>query len=84
MAFVSEDNGEIYVMNADGTGRTRLTDHPGYDHWPPSWSPGGTRIAFISEGAKGNHEIYVMNSDSSGLTDLTDDPADDFYPAWRP
>jgi Tol biopolymer transport system component len=83
IAFVSEDDGDLYVMNSDGPGRTRLTDTPGYDHWPPTWSPDGERIAFTSEDKKGS-EIYVMNSDGSGLTKLTDDPADDAFPAWRP
>jgi Tol biopolymer transport system component len=36
---------EIYVMNADGTGQTRLTDNDVRDHYP-SWSPDGTKIAF--------------------------------------
>ena len=83
IAFASEKDGETYTMNVDGSGRTRLTDTPGYDHWPPTWSPDGTRIAFTSEDKKGS-EIYVMNSDGSGLTQLTDSPAEEFYPAWRP
>jgi Tol biopolymer transport system component len=83
IAFASEDEGDIYAMKMDGSGRTRLTDTPGYDHWPPTWSPDGTRIAFTIENTKGS-KIYVMNSDGSGLTRLTDDPAEDFYPAWRP
>jgi Tol biopolymer transport system component len=84
IAFASMDDGEIYAMKVDGSGRTRLTDTPGYDHWPPTWSPDGTRIAFTSESTKGS-EIYVMNSDGSGLTNLTDDPStEDFYPAWLP
>ena len=84
IAFAHEADGELYVMNSDGSGRTRLTDLPSYDHWPPTWSPDSTRIAFTSEDAKGS-AIYVMNSDGSGLTKLTDDSAaEDFYPAWRP
>jgi Tol biopolymer transport system component len=84
IAFASMEDGEIYAMNVDGSGRTRLTDIPKrYDHWPPTWSPDGNRIAFTSEDKKGS-EIYAMNSDGSGLTKLTDDPAEDFYPAWRP
>jgi Tol biopolymer transport system component len=78
------NNEEIYVMNTDGSERTRLTDIPGYDHWPPTWSPDGTRIAFTSDGTEDNGEIYVMNSDGSSLTQLTDDPAYDSFPAWRP
>jgi TolB protein len=84
-SYTGKDNEEIYVMNADGSKRTRLTDIPGADHWPPTWSPDGARIAFTHDGAKGRGEIYVMNADGSGLTNLTDDPAaEDFYPAWRP
>ena len=49
LAFHSNRDGNwnIYVMNADGTGQTRLTDDPAADSWP-SWSPDGRRIAFIS------------------------------------
>ena len=40
IAFLSDrdGNGEIYVMNADGTGQTRLTNNPALD-WFPAWSP---------------------------------------------
>ena len=86
IAFASErdEDAEIYVMNADGSGQTRLTDVEGGDHWPPTWSPEGDRITFTSDGAEEVGEIYVMNADGSGLTQLTDDPATDAFPAWRP
>jgi Tol biopolymer transport system component len=83
-ATAGKDNEEIYTVNGYGSGRTRLTDIPGYDHWPPTWSPDGTRLAFTSEGTENDSEIYVMNSDGSGLTRLTDSPADDAFAAWRP
>ena len=78
------DNEEIFTMNPDGSGRTRLTDITGNDHWPPTWSPDGGRIAFTSDGTARAGEIYMMNADGSCLTRLTDDPADDAFPAWRP
>ncbi len=80
----SEDNSEIYVMNSDGSERTRLTNLSGHDHWPPTWSPDGTRLAFTSDGTQDKGEIYVMNADGSGLTNVTEDPAHDAFPAWRP
>src|SRR3954454_24966360 len=36
-------NTDIYVMNADGSGQTRLTHDPAYDA-NPAWSPDGQTI----------------------------------------
>src|SRR5919106_3186487 len=49
IAFVSSDGNddEIYVMNADGTGVTPLTDNDVADRGP-SLSGNGKRIAFTS------------------------------------
>ena len=75
-------NWEIYVMNADGSGETRLTNSPGSDSGL-SWSPDGTRIAFTTS-RDGNSEIYTMNADGNGLVRLTNDPSDDASPQWSP
>jgi TolB protein len=79
-------NGEIYVINVDGTGLTNVTNFPGDDD-SPVWSPDGAMIAFIHQfshlGADA-YDIYVMNADGSGLTRLTTHPASDIGPAWRP
>jgi Tol biopolymer transport system component len=40
-------NGEVYVVNADGSGLRRLTRSRADDEHP-TWSPDGTRIAFAS------------------------------------
>jgi Tol biopolymer transport system component len=36
---------EIWVMRADGSGQTQITDNAAQDDWP-SWSPSGRRIVF--------------------------------------
>ena len=84
IAFEStrDGNAEIYVMNADGTGQTRLTHNEAQDVGP-SWSPDGRRIAFEST-RDGNAEIYVMNADGSGQTRLTHNEARDVGPSWSP
>src|SRR5581483_2560683 len=55
-----DGNSEIYSMNADGTGATRLTNDSRTDT-EPAWSPDQTKIAFSSN-RNGSYEIYVMNA----------------------
>ncbi|MBD0326251.1 MAG: PD40 domain-containing protein, partial [Pyrinomonadaceae bacterium] len=68
-----DGNSEIYVMNPDGSGQTRLTFNAALDA-DPAWSPDGTRLVFVST-RDGNEEIYVMNADGSSQTRLTTNTA---------
>ena len=47
IAFMSvrDGNAEIYTMNADGTGQTRLTNVAS-DDGGPDWSPDESKIMF--------------------------------------
>ena len=49
IAFVSDRDGnhEIYVMNADGSGQTNISNNQAIDY-QPSWSPDGSKIAFAT------------------------------------
>jgi Tol biopolymer transport system component len=75
-----EENWSIYVMNSDGSSRTRLTDGLA-DAFSPVWSPGGADIAYVSD-RDGSLDIWVMASDGSRSTNLTDNEAQDRSPAW--
>jgi Tol biopolymer transport system component len=83
--FTSFEAGEIYVMNADGSDQTNLTNNPANDGWP-NWSPDGTRIVFASyRDDRPNTEIYMMKADGSGVTQLTDTPGlNNEDVAWSP
>ena len=63
IAFSSNRDGdsEIYVMNADGSGVTPLTDNSDQDY-SPAWSPDGSRIAFVAGFLQGIFAIFVMNA----------------------
>lgn len=80
IVFTSEknDNVDIYVMDADGGNRRRLTNSPRNE-----WSPDGKRIVFESE-RDNNEDIYVMDADGKNTRNLTKDRHDDAAPAWSP
>src|SRR5918992_296715 len=80
IAYIIEEDicdQEIYVINADGSGKRRLTNLPPNCGGPfaPDWSPDGTKIAFRSGG------IMVMNADGSGMRELTNNGG---APTWSP
>jgi Tol biopolymer transport system component len=78
-----EREGDIYVMNADGTGATNLTNSPTIQDGSPTWSPDGLFIAFAS--VRQNSDIYAINADGSGgEIQLTTDTRYDDFPAWSP
>jgi TolB protein len=72
LAFMStrDGNPEIYVINRDGSGLRRVTNHPSADA-TPTWSPAGTQLAFTSDRG-GTPQVYIVNVDGTGLVKITD------------
>lgn len=72
---------DIFVISADGRGRTNLTQHPAKDT-TPTWSPDGQTIAFVSNRDPAAGEgIYLMNADGSNVRLWRAHATD---PAWSP
>ncbi|HYT78713.1 MAG TPA: hypothetical protein VEQ37_05575 [Actinomycetota bacterium] len=69
---------DIWSINADGTGLTRLTRSPGLDI-DATWSPDGTQIAFRRERDEVS-EIWLMNADGTDQHRL----AFGIAPVWSP
>jgi hypothetical protein len=67
---------DIYVTPPGGTGR--LTYRGGFD---PSWSPGGTKLAFART-RRGRTNVFIVRRDGRGLRRLTGKGG--HAPAWSP
>jgi TolB protein len=80
----------LWVMNADGSDKKRLTQN-GATNWAPSWHPDGQRIVFSSnmddwreqrQTYGPNFELYLINLDGTGLTRLTFNAVFDSFPMF--
>jgi Tol biopolymer transport system component len=81
------DNRDIYKVDADGSGETRLA-HPRDPEHSPTWSPDGEQIAFVRQGYLGapaySSAIYIMESDGSApvlVRKFPEKDAENLY--WR-
>ncbi len=83
---------DIWVMDSDGSNKTRLTRN-GATNWAPSWHPDGKRIIFSSnmddwhEDIKKfghNFELYMINFDGTGLERITYNSTFDSFPMFSP
>lgn len=87
IAFTSsafDDNDEIYLIDLDGSNRTRLTDNRRKLDWFASFSPKGDRLVYNSE-AFGGQELMLMRADGQGQTRIS--IAEKTYeqePVWSP
>ncbi len=79
---------DLFVINADGTGRTNITNGGGHNS-DPSWSPDGARVAYVRtlHGVEGQapSEIRVVGADGSGLFQIPQAIGEiDYFPRWSP
>lgn len=80
---------EIFVMNADGSGRRAVTSN-GASNFSPFYFPDGKRIIFSSnietkdEGGRPSFHLYAIGEDGQGLERLTFDGHFNSFPMFSP
>ena len=81
-------DGDICVMNDDGSHRRRLTRNTTALDNDPRWSPDGTQIAFTRDMDRTQRqttaELFIMNADGTDPQRLTHNNVIDAYPSWAP
>lgn len=84
IAFTSTRDGqpEVYIMDADGSGVSRLTNSPGLDG-DASFTADGQAVVFHSQ-RTGHRQIFVQPITSSDAVQLTQEPADNSQPSMSP
>src|SRR5437588_3914390 len=64
-APTNESDGDLFVVDADGSGRRRLTNTRDLEQ-PAGWSPDGKEILFTRFTARGSTQIGVIGLDGRG------------------
>jgi TolB protein len=77
---------ELWIMDADGSNPTPLTDTT-IDEYSPEWSPDGEWIAFtagVGNDSLGTFDIWIMRPDGSRRQVLNKTANTEGWQKWRP
>jgi TolB protein len=50
----------------------------------PTWSPDGSKLAFVRDTGDETYDIYIVNADGSSPVNVSAHPAHDWGPIWSP
>jgi Tol biopolymer transport system component len=83
IVFNSDRDGAmgVFLVSPDGSGLRRIDADVWIEY--PSFSPDGTRIAFMGHDGV-DYDIYVADLETGAATPLTRAPGSDGWPAWSP
>jgi hypothetical protein len=75
---------DLFIMNADGSGKRQLTDAPGYDGGP-FFSPDGKKVVWRRFSEDGHSaDVYTINIDGTGEKRITDFNCMSWAPFFHP
>lgn len=74
---------DLYRINVDGSGLTRLTKSVESEE-APVWSPDGTHILFSAYLTRENSELFIIDADGGNKQRVTDSPGRDGHAKFAP
>jgi Tol biopolymer transport system component len=83
VSYEHGQTGDLYVANADGTSRTRVTCAPGWVD--PAWSPDGKHLVTVSSRGSGLHRLTVPAPGGPCVDSpvrITTGSVNDGHPTW--
>jgi Tol biopolymer transport system component len=83
--FAPGRSSDLYLMRADGTQVTQLTNN-GRSNYFPAWAPDGQWIAFLSQEGSNvdTAEIFTITVDTREEVQLTQNTAQEYGSSWSP
>jgi Tol biopolymer transport system component len=78
--FTSDSRFAVWLMNADGSERRKLSESPGSAD-PDAWAPDGRRLVYDS-GVEGSRHVFVTDVDGRDQKQLTSLPGTQAAVAW--
>ena len=75
---------DLYIINADGTGRKQITNTKNISEMYPKVSPDGKKVCFVADRGKGRNrkrDVYVMDIDGSDRELVSKNSR---QPCWSP
>jgi Tol biopolymer transport system component len=83
VAYTTYPDRLLFRCRLDGSSRRQLTIAP-QQALMPSWSPDGTRLAFMERVEPGPWKIQLISSDGGAPEQLLASPDDEGHPTWSP
>ena len=88
LAFLRDRGGnerfDIWLVDRDGETERNLTNEPDVMHREITWSPDGSRIAYVANAGGKAFAVHVVDVASGKKLVLTEGTFDDAQPRWSP